>query len=772
MKDAEDRPTLTANHWGTGLIETEGGKLARVKGHPDDPSPSPINGNVASSLNGEARILRPAVRKGWLDARAGKLSKERGKDDFVEMEWGEVIDLIAGELTRVRTKFGNEAIFGGSYGWSSAGRFHHSQSQLKRFLNSQGGFVNTYGNYSYMAGMVIMPHVVGDFRWCMQNATRLSNIAKHSDLVVMFGGMAERNGQVSDGGVSRHKLGVGLKACAEAGVKFISVTPYRSDAMDDLGAEWLAPNPGSDVALMMGVAQTLVEEGLHDKSFLDRYCVGFEQFEAYLGGKTDGTVKSADWAEKQCGLPAERIRALARQIAQNRTMITCAIALQRADYGEQPVWMTAVLGAMVGQIGLPGGGFGIGYAMNGSVGVMGRPFSPAALPQGENPVSFVLPVAMVTEMLMKPGEPFDFDGTTATFPDIRLVWWAGGNPFHHHQDLNLLREAFQRPETIIVSEVNWTATARHADIVLPSAASPERTDFAAGKWDNGVVPMPACIAPPGEIRTEFDVYAAIAAKMGNEHAFTEGRDEAGWLRHLWDKTRTAADDAGLALPDWDAFISGDIQVLPDPMEDHVFLADFRADPVAHPLQTPSGLIEIFSEVIDGFGYDDCAGHPTWYPPRDVARGKQATFPLYLISGQPATRLHSQLDNGDYSLSRKVAGREAVMIHPSDAEARGISDGDIVELFNDRGRCFAGAKVTDAIKRGCVFLPTGAWYDPDFTAPQDRDRHGNPNVLTHDARTSRLGQGPASHSALIELARFEGEAPEITVHQRPIFIAGR
>ena len=768
MADTREGLKLTANHWGPGLIEAKDGVITRVIGHPDDPSPSPINGNIASSLAGEARILRPAIRKGWLDQRAGKPATERGKDTFVEVDWDEATDLIAAELKRVISEHGNEAIFGGSYGWSSAGRFHHSQSQLKRFLNSQGGFVNTYGNYSYMAGMVIMPHVVGDFRWCMQNATRLKNIAKHSDLVVMFGGMAERNSQISDGGVSRHQFGDDLKACADNGVKFISVTPYRSDAMEELGAEWLAINPGSDIALMMGLAHTLLEENLHDPAFLERYCVGFDRFELYLRGTSDEVAKSAEWAAAQCGIPADRIRALAHQLVESRSMICSAIALQRGDYGEQPMWMTATLAAMIGQIGLPGGGFGIGYAMNGSVGVMGRPFSPAALPQGKNPVSFQLPVAMVTEMLMKPGESFDFDGTKPNYPDIRMVWWTGGNPFHHHQDLNLLRDAFQRPETIIVNELNWTATARHADIVLPSAASPERTDFASGKWDNGVMPMPASVAPPGDIRTEYDVFSEIARKMGNEEAFTEGRDEEGWLRHLWTQTVLGAAAAGYTLPDWNTFISGDIQRLSDPMEDHVFLADFRADPKAHPLTTPSGLIEIFSEVIDGFGYDDCPGHPHWFAPRDLAAGKQSDFPLYLVSGQPATRLHSQLDNGAYSMSKKIAGREPVMIHPSDAGARSIADGDVVELFNERGRCLAGARVTDAIKPGCVFLATGAWYDPDFDAPQNRDRHGNPNVLTHDLRTSRLGQGPASHSALIEMSRFDGEVPAITVHRRPDF----
>ena len=197
----------------------------------------------------------------------------------------------------------------------------------------------------------------------------------------------------------------------------------------------------------------------------------------------------------------------------------------------------------------------------------------------------------------------------------------------------------------------------------------------------------------------------------------------------------------------------------------MFLADFRSDPKANPLPTPSGRIELFSEKIAGFGLDDCPGQATWFPPRDSQKGN---YPLHLISGQPGTRLHSQLDNGSYSLSKKIRGREPVLIHPEDAANRGIANGDVVELYNDRGRCLAGAVVTDNILKGCVFLWTGAWYDPDFSALQERDRHGNPNALTHDLRTSSLTQSPASHSATVELQRFDGAPPKIQAHDQPTF----
>lgn len=757
---------LTANHWGVGVATVRDNTVISVAGHPDDPQPSKINGNIASSLQGDARVRRPAIRKSWLDGTPDAVA--RGRDTFVEVSWDVALDHIANELRRVRTVHGNGAIFAGSYGWSSAGRFHHAQSQLKRFLNTQGGFVRSEGNYSYNAALGLMPFIVGPYRQHVTETTRWSVIAEHSDLVVLFGGMAERNTQVSDGGVAKHRMKGNLALCAEAGVEFVNVSPMRSDASDVLEAEWLPAKPGSDTALMMGLAHTLIDENLHDETFLTTYTVGFQQIQSYLMGEGDSIPKTADWAATQTGIEAGTIRALARKMAKSRTMISIAAGVQRTDYGEQPLWMGVTLAALLGQIGLPGGGYGIGYGANANIGNVERPFRWGALSQGKNPVSDFVPVAMISEMLLNPRQPYSYLGSTATFPDLRMVWWAGGNPFHHHQDLNRLHAAFQTPETIIVNEMNWTATARHADIVLPAAAPQERTDFGAGKSDNALVPMPCLVDPIGEARVEYDIYAELAARMGNQNEFTQGKTSDDWLRILWATTQDRAAEADLALPDWETFISGDVIDVPDPCPNQVFLADFRSDPDLHALPTPSGKIELFSETIASFGLADCLGHPTWSPPRDVANGLGETYPLYLLSGQPKTRLHSQLDNGDYSRSQKISGREPVLIHPSDAERRGINDGDIVELFNARGRCLAGARITDEVAQGCVFLWTGAWYDPDFSAPQARDRHGNPNVLTHDLRTSSLTQSPASHSALVEVHPFREDLPEVLAHRAPAF----
>jgi len=186
--------------------------------------------------------------------------------------------------------------------------------------------------------------------------------------------------------------------------------------------------------------------------------------------------------------------------------------------------------------------------------------------------------------------------------------------------------------------------------------------------------------------------------------------------------------------------------------------------MAAPLPTPSGRIEVASARIAGFGYPDCPGHPAWMPPSDHANSR---YPLQLIANQPATRLHSQLDFGATSMASKIKGRERVRIHPQDAEARGIRDGDVVRLYNERGACLAGAVISEALHPGVVQLSTGAWYDPeDPTADNPMCVHGNPNVLTRDAGTSSLAQGCTGQLTAIEIERHDDRLPPIKAFDPP------
>jgi len=768
------RPTV-ATHWGTYRVRTSDGVPSLVP-IDLDPDPSPIASAMIEARTAACRIRRPAIRRSFLehgplgDSGAGR--RPRGGDSFVEVDWDTALDLLAGELDRVRTGFGNQAIYGGSYGWASAGRFHHAQSQVHRFLNGIGGYTRSFSNYSHAAGDVILPHVIGDKRGLLTEHTPWSLIAGHAELIVLFGGSAHKNAQVSSGGISRHVLRESLVAARQAGAALVSISPIRDDTLAELAADWLPVRPGTDVALMLGIAHTLVAEGLHDEAFLARHTTGFERFRAYLDGAPDDTPKTADWAASLTDIDADTIRSLARRMASSRTFISMSWSLQRADHGEQPYWMAVTLAAMLGQIGLPGGGFGFGYASVNGVGNAIHPFSWPSLPQGTNPVDDYIPVARVADMLLHPGEPYAFNGETRTYPDIRLVYWTGGNPFHHHQDLNRLVRAWQRPEVVVVQDSWWNPVARHADIVLPSATQLERNDISLSSRDRMIAASHRIFAPEGEARTDFEIFSGVAERLGTGPAFTEGRDEEGWLRHLYGQIAERVATIGLTVPAFETFWTEGLHMLPEPVGSVPLMAGYRDDPEGARLATPSGRIEIFSERIAGFGYADCPGHPTWLEPREwLGAAATARFPLHLISNQPSTKLHSQYDVGSHSRGARIDEREPVRMHPDDAAARGIAAGDVVRIFNDRGACLAAAVPSDAVRRGVVQIATGAWFDPgtdDDGSPLEL--HGNPNVLTADRGTSRLAQACSAHSCLVEIERYGRTPPPIGCYDPPILEA--
>ena len=228
---------------------------------------------------------------------------------------GRGIRLAAGELRRVYDEHGPRGVFGGSYGWASAGRFHHAPGQLHRFLNTTGGYVRSVNSYSSGAATVIFPHVLGPQEAASRNNVGWDELAAHSDMILAFGGMALKNNDVGSGGASQHIAGERLRTARARGAEFHLISPLRDDMEPEIGAVWHPIRPGTDVALMLGIAHTLVSEGLHDRAFLDRYCVGYEAFEDYLLGRSDNRPKDAAWAAAICDLPAETIARLARRCA-------------------------------------------------------------------------------------------------------------------------------------------------------------------------------------------------------------------------------------------------------------------------------------------------------------------------------------------------------------------------------------------------------------------------------------------------------------------------
>ncbi len=768
LNNSKKLTTLT--HWGSYELEIRDNRVEKVSGIEQDPDASPIGQSLSGTLDDSCRISAPMIRQSFLENGFKSDGALRGSEPFVKVSWETAEKIVADEIRRVSEEFGNQAIFGGSYGWASAGRFHHAQSQLHRFLSCAGGYTDSVDTYSFAAAEVIIPHVLGNAWNYVYSQTSWPNIVSDTQLLVAFGGMPLKNAQISNGGTGKHVQRDYMRAAKDAGVEFVNISPLRDDCVDFLNSEWHSPRPNTDVAIMLGMAHSLFINNRHDKEFLQGHCTGFDKFASYLMGEADGQAKDAEWAAEISGMQASVIYDLALRMASKRTMISLSWSLSRQDHGEQPYWMGITLAAMLGQIGLPGAGIGFGYAAENSVGNHCGPYKLGALDRQPNKVKDYIPVARIADMLLHPGEAFEYNGNTLTYPDIKLVYWAGGNPFHQQQDTGKLLQAWQRPQTIIVNEIWWNATARHADIVLPATSALERNDLGGKSVDPGLFAMPQAVTPFAEARNDYDIFRGISARLGFENEFSAGRDEMDWIRHLYEVT--ADNNPTATMPDFDSFWNGSGRVsLPVSEKPRIVLDDFRRDPETNPLKTPSGKIEIYSTTIEKFAYADCPPHPCWLEPLEwLGHPLSASYPLHLISNQPVSRLHSQLDNGVTSRQTKIKEREPLRMHPQDAEARGLQDEDVVRLYNERGQCLAGVIIDTKVSPGTVQMSTGAWWDPDKPGRSDSlCVHGQVNVLTIDKGTSSLAQGSSALSCLIEVEKYSQDLPAVSIFQAPTII---
>ncbi|MBE9605943.1 molybdopterin-dependent oxidoreductase [Acetobacteraceae bacterium H6797] len=755
-----------AAHWGAFDAVVEGDRLVGVRPFSRDPSPPALIRSIPSAVHSAARIDRPYIREGWLKGR--RSGAPRGGEAFVPVSWEKATQLLVEETARVRSEHGHASIMGGSYGWSSAGRFHHAKSQLQRFLGLGGGYTTQVTNYSYGAGMTLMPHILGSNDVIQGPVTEWRSIIAHTKLMLCFGGLPLKNGLVTAGGAGAHEYIPLMREAVAAGVRFVNISPFAGDAASFLSAQWIPIRPGTDAAFVFAMLYVLASEGLADEAYLATHAVGWDKLRDYVLGKTDGIAKTPEWAAAITEIPAETIASLAREAAAKPTMTTATWSLQRSEHGEQPWWAMVGLAAALGGIGKPGQGITFGYGSMNGIGTPRVELPGVSLPGSRNPVNSFIPVARITELLERPGEILQYNGRDITLPDIRMIWWSGGNPFHHHQDLNRLLRAWNRTETVVVTEPWWTPVARHADFVLPATTTLERNDIGSASRDRFVRAMHQAIPPVGQARNDHDIFADIAEGLGYRDRFTEQRDEGAWLRHMYERWRNAAKIQGIETPSFDQFWADGYIEIERPAKHFVLFEAFNENPEAAPLNTPSGKIELFSETIDGFGYEEAPGHAVWREANEYLGAPLARqFPLHLLSFQPATRLHGQLDTAEVAAEDKIQGRERILMNQVDAAARGLISGDIVKIYNSRGACLGAVTVTPDIRPGVVAMATGAWWNPEIPGSTDSlCVHGNPNVLTSDCGTSRLGQGSAAQSCLVEIERFDGALPPVTVHQPP------
>ena len=554
---------------------------------------------VRACLRGRSirRRINHPDRLNYPMKRVGK----RGEGKFERISWDEALDTIASNLKRVVKDYGNESVYinyssgivGGNITRSSP-----SGSAVMRLMNCYGGSLNQYGTYSTAQIACAMPYTYGT------NDGNSTSDIENSKLVVMFGNNPAET-RMSGGGITYYLE----QARERSNARMIVIDPRYTDTAAGREDEWIPIRPGTDAALVAGIAWVLIDENLVDQSFLDKYCVGYDEktlpegapanghYKAYiLGQGDDGVAKTPQWASSITGIPADRIIKLAREIGSAKPAYICqGWGPQRQANGELSARAIAMLPILTGNVGINGGNSG---ARESTYTITIERF-----PVLENPVKTAISCFTWTDAIDHGAEMTatrdGVRGKDKLDVPIKFFWnYAGNTIINQHSDINKTHEILQddsKCEMIVVIENFMTASAKYADILLPDLMTVEQEDIIpndyAGNMGYLIFIQPAT-APKFERKPIYWILSEVAKRLGNDvyQKFTEGRSQEQWLQYLYAKMR--AKDAD--LPTYDELKKMGIYKRKDPNGHFVAYQSFRKDPEANPLKTPSGKIEIYS----------------------------------------------------------------------------------------------------------------------------------------------------------------------------------
>jgi anaerobic dimethyl sulfoxide reductase subunit A len=651
----------------------------------------------AERVNHPDRLLHPLRRTG-----------PRGSGQYERVSWDEALEEVARQMRRIRDAHGSAAILDASRS-GNLSMLHNGRAIVQRFLNMFGGATDLWSNISAEAEVFAVRKTFGE-KADYKSAGREPGDYVNSRFILMWG-WSPGDGTFGTGTLSY------LKLARQQGARIVCVDPRRTRSSWELADEHVFIRPSTDTAALLAMAYVIVTEGLHDQAFLDRHVLGFDEahlpagapagasYRSYLLGLADGVRKSPEWAASITGIPADTLRRLAVEYATRKpAALQCGYAPGRTVYGEQFHRAAYALAAITGSIGTAGGNTGVSNGATGRCGIK-------SLPVGTSPTNARVASPLMADLLAR--------GKAGGYPaDIRMIYCAAGDLFNQLPNVGKTIEAARHLEFMVVHEHFLTPTARYADIVLPATTFWERNDLhtpwaGAGHY---VFFMRKAVDPPGECRDDLDICTDLARRLGL--AGYNDRTEEQWLREL------AGD-----VVDLDVLREHGLARLPAPEDGVAFAREVR-DPERHPFSTPSGKIEIYSMSLaatpDPYGLGRIPPIPTWIPDPPDPR-----HPLRLLSPKSRARTHS-IHGNQPILAR--ADRDDVWIHPADAAARGIEDGQAVRVFNDRGATILPARVTERIAPGVVSIKEGAWFAPNEDGD---DTRGCCNVLTAD-RSSPAG----------------------------------
>lgn len=701
-------------------------------------------------MNSPDRINYPMKRTG-----------KRGEGKFERISWDEAIDLAATKLKEVIDQYGNEAV----YIPYATGVSATTARPFYRMMNTLGGYLKFYNSYSTAQISCITPYMYGS----KNNGGSTLSAAEDAELILVFGSSPTETRQ---GGAVSHYDYAHMREKTKG--KIYVIDPRMNDSVLGHSDQWLPINPGTDAALVAGIAHWLIKNNKVDTDFLHTYCVGFDEEtmpESYqgknmsytdyvMGTGYDKVEKTPAWAAKITGISEKRIESLAEEIASTKPLyVVQGWGPQRRSNGEWTAWAIMLLPCLVGQIGLPGTNNGTREGSN-SV-------SLTSMPQGTNPVKASIPCFLFadaidhgTEMTSKNAGVKGVDKLSVNIK--YMINYAGNCLTNQNGDINYVHDVLSdesKCEFILGIDTVLCDSMKYADVILPDMFRFEQNTQIGTGGDNAyMITGTPCTTPKFERKTAFEMAQLIAEKLGTKDKFDEGKSEEEWIRNLYEQARAK----NASLPTFEEAQKQGVVVTKGKKK--ISMDKFVADPVANALDTPSGKIEIFSEKLlqftDGWevakddtieGIDTMPPIPAYLPEWYGVETTTDEHPLVLTGFHYRGRLHSSW--GGVEELKEVNPQEA-WINPADAESRGIAQGDTVHVENEFGTIELLAKVTPRVIPGVVAISQGAWHEADMSSSDHNarlDKGGSINTLTTH-RPSPLSKGNPQHTNICQVVK--------------------
>ncbi|BDN29948.1 dimethyl sulfoxide reductase subunit A [Escherichia coli] len=670
--------------------------------------------------------------------RVGK----RGEGKFERISWDEATTLIADNLKRITQQYGPASRYV-HVGTAVSGGTFSGDAMARRLLNLTGGYLEYYHSVSLGNTAAATPYTYG-----VAASGNSMDTLLDTKLVILWG----HNPTETIFGHTNYYF----QKMKQNGTRFIVVDPRYSDTVSSLADQWIPLLPTTDNALMDAMMYVIISENLHDKTFIDTYTLGFdensmpegvlanESLVAYLFGAKDGIHKTPEWAEKITHVPAQSIRQLARDYATTKpAALIQGWGPQRHICGERTARGSTLLASITGNVGIKGG-WAAGYGGSSNRKFCVGPDMP------ENPVQAKISIMnwmQAADDASKVTPQDGLKGVDKLDSNIRLLFSLAGNYLANqnpdvHQAAKLLEDE-SKIEFIVLSDLFMTPSAKYADVLLPETSFMERWNIGE-TWGTAsyLILSEKPIEPDFERRTDYDWLRDVAKKLGVEAEFSQGRDEKQWIEHIWEQTRLAMPDEN--LPDF-ATLQKTRRHLFKSAPHIAFEANIR-DPQNNPFPTPSGKIEIFSKRL--FDMQDpeipALSHyvPAFEGPEDKLTAK---YPLQLITWKGKNRANSTQYANPWLQEVQT---QKLWLNPQDAKQRGISEGDSVKIYNDRGVSIIPVEITPRIIPGVVAMQAGAWWQPDA---QGIDRGGCANVLS-STRITALAKGNSHQTMLVEVEK--------------------